>query len=323
MMTQEEQLNNEGVKHFLNGEFKDAKVKYDQALEVKPDYATALNNLGMLWLQEKEFEKAATCFEKANNTSENATYILNLGHAYANRNMIKQAEDCYRKSIELDPNKLIAWKSLAALYQAQKRFVDSATIWNTIIENYSRDPEYKIQLAKDLINLKEFNNALAVLHDAANYDKNIEVTCYYIALVHFNNRNFGLALDAINKSMVVRPDENRFRLLAASIYLGLGQLDRAMMQWDHILHMEADNHKVRTDKAVALLSHNYKDKALKELDYVLLRDKDNIKARFYKALTLIEMKARMDEARKILELLAGGEHAFTARVEQLLQTLRS
>ena len=156
MNKQVEELNNDGVKFFLNGNPKEAKDKYLQALEISPNYATTLNNLGMLYLQEKDFIQAEKCFTEANREKDNPTYLLNLGHVYANRNLLEMAEEYYLKSIELDPKSLMAWKSMASLYQYQKRYHDSIKIWENIIENQSRDSFYKIQLVKDLIELKEF-----------------------------------------------------------------------------------------------------------------------------------------------------------------------
>lgn len=322
MKQEVEQLNNQGVKFFLKGEFQNAKSKYGEALKISPNYTTALNNLGMVLLQEKEFKKAAEHFLKANREEENPTYLLNLGHAYANQGLIKEAEECYTKSIELDSSSLMAWKSLAALYQYQKRFNESVEVWSHIIEHISRDPEFKIQLGKDLISLGEYQNAAEVLYEASKYEKDIEITCYYLSLIHFHSKNFGLAKEAINKSIAKKPDYAEFRVLAASIYLGLSQLDNAIEQWDHVLRVDKNNHKVRIDKAVAMLAHGLKREALVELDYVITKIKTDSKALFYKALTLIEMNTKINEAVEILNTLRESDGIFSDRAKELLNELK-
>ena len=199
MQKQVEQLNNEGVKFFLKGNLKEAKTKYQEALAISPDHATTLNNLGMLYLQEKDFVNAEMCFKEANKGKNNPTYLLNLGHTYANRNLLGEAEECYLKSIEFNPNSLMAWKSLASLYQFRRNYSKSIKIWENIIQNYSRDACYKIQLAKDLIGLEEFGYALEVLSRIVDSEKYQELAWYYIALIHLNSKNYGLAEIAINK----------------------------------------------------------------------------------------------------------------------------
>jgi len=321
MNHQVEQLNNEGVKFFLDGNFQEAKVRYQKALEISPLYATTLNNLGMLYLQEKDFKNAEMYFIEANRNKENPTYLLNLGHAYANQNMLDRAEECYVKSIELNQNSLMAWKSIASLFQFQKRFVESVKIWERIMQDYSRDPFYKIQLAKDLIELKEFQYALKVLSGASDFEKYQELAWYYIALIHLNLKNFGLAETAINKSLALQPDSESFRILAATIYLGLSQLGKALFHWNYLLRIDETNHKIRIDKAVALLAHGFVEDVLTELNFVISFDKNNVKALYYKALTLVELKAGKKEAVEILKTLILGKHSYSKNAMELLSKI--
>lgn len=321
MNHQVEQLNNEGVKLFLNGNFDEAKIKYQEALQISPNYTTTLNNLGMLYLQEKDFKKAEMYFSRANNEKDHPTYLLNLGHAFANQNLLDRAEECYVKSLEINSNSLIAWKSIASLYQLQKRFNDSVKIWEKIIQDYSRDPFYKIQLAKDLIELKEFQYALNVLSAASDLEKYQELAWYYIAIIHLNSKNFGLAETAINKSLALQPDNESFRILAATVYLGLSQLEKAIFHWNYLLRIDETNHNVRTDKAVALLAHGFANDALTELDVVISFDKNNIKALYYKALTLLELKGSKKETVEILKTLILGDHSYSKYAKELLSKI--
>lgn len=321
MKNKVEQLNNEGVKLFLNGNFSDAKNKYREALEISPEYPTTLNNLGMVLLQEKKYTEAEKCFKKAVGVKENPTYFLNLGHVYANLNQPEKAEENYLKSIELNPTSLMAWKSLGSLYQFQKKYFHSVKIWKNVIENYSRDPYYKIQLAKDLIALKEFGQALNILSEAAGQDKHQEMVWYYTAMIHFIQSNFGIAESAIKKALAVKPDDESCRILAATIYLGLSQLDKAIIHWNYLLKGNENNHKVRIDKAVALLANGYRKEALAELNVVISKDKQNVKALFYKALSLVEMNENPGEAKEILNALKTGDHPFKVKAAGLLEKI--
>jgi tetratricopeptide (TPR) repeat protein len=275
----------------------------------------------MLYLQEKDFKKAEMYFSKANSGKDHPTYLLNLGHAYANQNLLDRAEECYVKSLEINSNSLIAWKSIGSLYQFQKRFTDSIKIWEKIIQNYSRDPFYKIQLAKDLIELKEFKYALNILSGTSDFEKYQELAWYYTAVVHLNSKNFGLAETAINKSLALQPDNESFRILAATIYLGLSQLGKALFHWNYLLRIDETNHKVRTDKAVALLAHGFANDSLAELNIVISFDKNNTKALYYKALTLLELKGSKKEAVEILKTLILGDNDYSKNAKELLSKI--
>lgn len=55
----------DGVEHFLTGEKAPAKIAFEKVLEQTPDGANALNNLGVLAFQEKEYANAVGFFAKA------------------------------------------------------------------------------------------------------------------------------------------------------------------------------------------------------------------------------------------------------------------
>jgi len=321
MMTEIEKLNNEGVQLFLNKHFKEARKKYQEALKLNSKYATTLNNLGMCYLQERNFSKAEQCFLDAISVKESSTYFLNLGHALANQGKFNEAEENYIKSIEIEPNSLTAHKSLGTLYQKQQRFSESIEVWETIISDVNNDPIFKIELAKDFIQLKEYQNALDVLLEAEQYEKDRAVTWYYMALIHFHQKNFGLAEKKIKLSLGEEPENLSFRALLAVIYLSLSDLQKAVKQWDYILSVDVNNEKIRIDKAVALLSYGFKNEALKTLNEILQRDPKNEKALFYKSLTQIEINKKDPSAIDTLKAISQGNTEFSKRANEILQAL--
>ncbi|GHC57850.1 tetratricopeptide repeat protein [Ulvibacter litoralis] len=317
MDKQVKKLNNEGVKLFLNGNFEDAKLKYKEALKVAPTYATTLNNLGMISLQEKKYKNAEALFKSAYDKQKKATYILNLGHAYANQNKIDKARESYLKSIELSPKSLMAWKSIAVLYQHQKQFQKSAHTWEYILQSLSTDAYFKIQLVKDYIELQKYQEALGVLEETSKDEKLSEYVWYYTALIHFNFKNFGLAEIAINKSILISPNSETFRTLAASIYLGLSKVDKAITQWNIILKQNQNNHKIRIDKGVTLLANRKYTEALEAFNFVLSKT-NNSKALFYKALVLLEMNSNAKEAITLLRKVVKMNDDYTEQAKELI-----
>ena len=49
-----------------------------------------------------------------------------------------------------------------------------------------------------------------------------------ISLIHFHNKNLGLAEDAVNKALGIQPNSITFRKLAATIHLSLSDYEKAM-----------------------------------------------------------------------------------------------
>ena len=278
-------LNNNGVKHFLAGKFSNAEKEYQKALELESGHATTLNNFGMLKLQQKEFETALSFFDKALSEVEKPVYYLNKGHACANLNKLNEAEQNYRKCLELDEKHVMAWVSLAKLYNATGHFRQAVSLWQKAIQ-INENPEFMIELAKSLINAGELNEAQSVLLRALKYSKSKDVISYYLGLTAFHQKNYGLAQSEIKKSLAEFPDNTTYRELLAAVLIGTGEFNNAVEEWKKILKLEPENLKARTDLAVALLGNGYVREAEKQLNSVLRLNSGYAKALYYKGVLL-------------------------------------
>jgi tetratricopeptide (TPR) repeat protein len=84
--------------------FEEAKADYEKALEFRRNYPEALNNLGTISLERKDFHGAVKLFKKAIRSSpSNACFSKNLGTAYFAEGKIQQGAEAYRSAFSLDP----------------------------------------------------------------------------------------------------------------------------------------------------------------------------------------------------------------------------
>lgn len=314
------ELNNKGVQLFMSGKFLEAETIYEQALELNADYATTLNNMGMLKLQQKEFRSALSWFDKALAENEKSVYYLNKGHAHANLNQLNEAIKNYNKCLELDSKNEMAWVSLAKLYTATGNFQQSINYWKKVIQLNER-VDYLIHLAKNLISIGELNPAQSVLFRAAEYNESSDVISYYLALVAFQQKNFGLAINEVKRSLAEKPDNNSYRQLLAVIHFGAGNFQEAVGEWNKIIKLEPGNLKARTDLAVALLGNRYFKEAEMQLEYVLKHNPNEQKALYYKAILLNE--TNKTGAREILEELVRQNSPFAENAKALIRKFKS
>ena len=313
------ELNNKGVRLFMSGKFSEAEAVYEQALELNSSYATTHNNMGMLKLQQKEYSSALSWFDKALSETEKPVYYLNKGHAYANLKQLDEAVKNYNKCLELDQKNEMAWVSLAKLYTAAGNYQQSVRYWEKVIQLNER-MEYLIDLAKNLINTGDLNSAQSVLFRAAEYNENTEVVSYYLALVAFHQKNYGLAVNEVKRSLAENPDNTSYRQLLAVTHLSMGNFQEAVKEWNRILKLEPLNTKARTDLAVALLGNRFIEDAEKQLDFVLNQNPNEQKALYYKAVLLNETSK--PSAMEILEKLAQQNSLFSENAKVLIQKLK-
>ena len=82
--------------------FEEAKTDYKRALELRRNYPDALNNLGTIFLEQKDFHAAEKLFKKAiRSDPSNACISKNLGTTYFKEGKSEQGAEAYRLAFSL------------------------------------------------------------------------------------------------------------------------------------------------------------------------------------------------------------------------------
>ena len=92
------------VQKHQNNNLHDAQNYYQKILALDPNYVKAHNNLGIIFQDLGDFQKAKSCCEKAIEIDPN--YIdayNNLGFIFKDLGDFQKAKSCYEKAIEIDP----------------------------------------------------------------------------------------------------------------------------------------------------------------------------------------------------------------------------
>ncbi len=87
-----------------------------RAVAVNPRMTTALVNLGGLYMEQKEYDKAEPLLERAIRTApEKPQAYANLGHLHREMDQFEEALAFYREAVRRDPSLSHAWYAIAAL----------------------------------------------------------------------------------------------------------------------------------------------------------------------------------------------------------------
>jgi Tfp pilus assembly protein PilF len=82
----------------------EARRDYEQALRIKPDYPEAINNLGTIYYEKKNYKKAEKLYRRAlKSMPHSATAYNNLGAAYFAQGKFRQGAEAYRAAFAIDP----------------------------------------------------------------------------------------------------------------------------------------------------------------------------------------------------------------------------
>ena len=157
------------IQNHQENKFHVAVNLYRRVLEVNPNYAPAHNNLGVLFQQTGEHQKAKDCFEKALDIDPNyieannsladiysmvgkylkaksyyeKTIEINPNHPHAHNNLgatfnklgeYQKAKDCFEKAIEISPNHPQAYNSLGVVFQELGKSQEAKTCYEKAIQ---------------------------------------------------------------------------------------------------------------------------------------------------------------------------------------------
>lgn len=144
-----------GLVYLAKNRYDLAETHFKKALDIKPDYVRAKNNLGAAYLIQKKWGPAIQCFEEV---SENLLYanpeipLSNLGWAYFHQNMYATAKKYFEQSLDIRPNFLLAVHGIASIYletgsynqaieflhRALKKNPGAAILHSDLAKNYER-----------------------------------------------------------------------------------------------------------------------------------------------------------------------------------------
>lgn len=106
------------------GNFHQAILDYNKAIDIDPNYADAYNNRGNVYLDKGDLNQAIFDYTKAIKLNSNfAVAYCNRGSAYDVKDSFDQVISDYTKSIELDPGYALAYYNRAVTYYFKQEYI--------------------------------------------------------------------------------------------------------------------------------------------------------------------------------------------------------
>jgi Flp pilus assembly protein TadD len=170
------------------GRSEEAIAEFQKALEIAPNYVSALLDLGIeVWKQGKT-DEAITLFKKA--ISVNPGYsdsYFNLGTAYDSQGDYPAAVAQYTKALELNPMNLEAHVNLGNILAHSGSYEEALKHYRTVLSVNPLQIEARVNLATSLLKLgdrqaaiEQYLEAIRIKPDYAIAHGNLAVIYYYV-----------------------------------------------------------------------------------------------------------------------------------------------
>ena len=142
-----EALNNLGVTLKEQDRLDEAEINFRKMITLKPDYAEAHYNLGNTLQKLRRLDETEASYTQAIALKPDyAEAHSNLGNTLQKQGRLKEAETIYKKTIELKPDFFEAFYNLGDFYRKQGKFRKSIEIFYKVldIEPNHKDTYYKM-----------------------------------------------------------------------------------------------------------------------------------------------------------------------------------
>lgn len=164
-----------GLAYQARGDLSKAEENFRRAIDKKPDYADARNNLGIVLSGRKAWDEAIREFEAAAGnvmyTTPERAYF-NLGETYRVKGEPANAEGAYRKAVRANERYAPAYISLSSVLGGQGKWEAAAVVLSRCVELL---PDYapgwmelgrvQARLSRPAEALKSFHTVLSVSSD--------------------------------------------------------------------------------------------------------------------------------------------------------------
>jgi len=99
------------------GKLKEARIEYEKALKLCPEYVDIMVKMGNLSRDEKKYDEAIEIYQKAKSIGrDHPPVYLNLGIAYYSKGDKEKARDEWERTLKKDPDNIMA-KSYLKLFK--------------------------------------------------------------------------------------------------------------------------------------------------------------------------------------------------------------
>jgi tetratricopeptide (TPR) repeat protein len=170
---------NLGVVQRELGRYLDSAASLQQALALMPNYADGLFNLGLTEINLNQIDAALEHFHAALRINPQHTYALvALGNTHASSGRFVDAENFYNRALQFEPGNLAAWSAIPEIRTMSLADREWLKVSEKIAaQNLSPRERSRLHFAlgKYFNDIKEFDTAFSHYHRANELSKLVEV----------------------------------------------------------------------------------------------------------------------------------------------------
>lgn len=243
----------EGCRHFARGELAPACGRFQQALEVQPDWAAVHHDLAVALAKQRKLDPAIRHFRRCLELDPSSKAYGNLGSALLEKGdhpaAIEEVQRILKEAPELGD---LHWRLGAALARL-KKLDESLAPLEKAVELLPQSADARYWFGDVLRRLKRPADAIQNLRQAARIRPNWREAHNALGLCLAELEEHAPAVESFRETVRIAPDSvEAWNNLAISL-VDLNQLPEAAQAFQHALYVKPDNAETHRNLAMTLL----------------------------------------------------------------------
>jgi tetratricopeptide (TPR) repeat protein len=215
---------------------------FKKALEIKPDYHVAWNDLGVIYIYLKKYKEAEESFLKAIETLPRSTTTrCNFGAHLVYQKKLDAAKEHFLIALETNKDYALAHSWLSIIYRDKKKFDLAHEYLQKAIELRPDSPRFQDDLAELFVAEKKIEDAEAQFKRIIEKFPQYETAYNGLGKLYYNSKRYIEALDYFNQFVTIT--KNRVNIFGwiGAIYNNLGRFREAIQSYQKCILYEPGN----------------------------------------------------------------------------------
>ena len=239
---------------FLNqGNARDAILCYQQAIQQKPDYAEAFNNLGIALKYQNRLEEAIACYQAALKSKPHyAIACNNLADAFRQQGHLAQAKDYYQKALDLKPEFAEAFNNLGNVLLEQGRVDKAISQFQKALQNKPDYAEAYNNLGNAFQEKKDFDGAIHCYQSAIKLNPRYHKAFNNLGNACQRQGNLNQAIVCYQKAIELSPGYCEAFNNTGNALVEFGKIPDAIAAYSKALDLDPAFHVAHSNLLLAL-----------------------------------------------------------------------
>jgi tetratricopeptide (TPR) repeat protein len=234
-----------GYAHSRLGAWEKAIDAYDYAVGIDPSNATAWLEKGHAHMNSEEYKLAQEAYLMVESlVIESADLLCHIGASFEDDYQYDKGLQYFKRAKELDANWHEALFGMASCFGGMERHLEAIFYLKEALKIQPENSYYWLELAENEAKLGNIVSAEEAYDKAVECDDTNEDAYICWAMFYFNQENYDMAIDIMNRALDEMPDEPDFYYRMVLFHFKEGTPKEAINYLEIALQLDYDGHTV-------------------------------------------------------------------------------